>query len=387
MTQVNNKNIDNASGQVVRLDIQNTLKAVTTNNFGSRNDAGTILPCEFLADSTTNKLLIRKSSGGDQANPNPTSGTAATFFSVGDLDQDNLGLLPKAGGTMTGQLLGDDGSFSGSPAFSFNNDTDTGMYRSGANTIGFSTGGTARVSISNAGLDMSNGLPIRFQDSSGAPFVALKSPSSVSSNVTFTLPGSIVDGGFLKTDASGNLSFSTISTAASDLTGSTLASGVTASSLTSVGTLTALTVSGNSTLSALTVNGDSKLTTIKDTSGGNPSTPQELEKGRAKAWVYFNFNANPGVDQAISNSDLISSYNISSVVDNGARDFTINFSFSFDTAAYIATTMTVGNRTTSGYFISGSGTTSQQEHVTKDSYRIFGPNNDPRLGVVFHGDV
>ena len=36
MTQVDNKNIDNASGQVVRLDIQNTLKAVTTNNFGPR---------------------------------------------------------------------------------------------------------------------------------------------------------------------------------------------------------------------------------------------------------------------------------------------------------------------------------------------------------------
>ena len=37
---------------------------------------------------------------------------------------------------------------------------------------------------------MSNGLPIRFQDSSGAPYVALKAPSSVSSNVTFTLPAS-----------------------------------------------------------------------------------------------------------------------------------------------------------------------------------------------------
>ena len=37
MAQVGNKNIDNASGQVVRLDIQNTLAAVATNNFGARN--------------------------------------------------------------------------------------------------------------------------------------------------------------------------------------------------------------------------------------------------------------------------------------------------------------------------------------------------------------
>ena len=75
MSQVGNKNIDNASGQVVRLDMQNTVQAVATNNFGQRNDAGTILPCEFLADDTTNKLLIRQSTGGDQANPNPSSGT------------------------------------------------------------------------------------------------------------------------------------------------------------------------------------------------------------------------------------------------------------------------------------------------------------------------
>ena len=207
MAQVGNKNIDNASGQVVRLDIQNTLAAVATNNFGARNSGGTILPCEFLADDTTNKLLIRKSSGGDQANPNPSSGTAAVFFEVGNLDEDNLGLMKKSGAAMTGQLLADDGSGAGSPAYAFDTDTDTGMFRSGANTIGFSTSGTTRVSISDAGLDVVNGLPIRLQDSSGAPFVSLQSPSSLSGNVALTLPSSITNGGFLQTDGSGNLSF------------------------------------------------------------------------------------------------------------------------------------------------------------------------------------
>ena len=211
MAQAANKNIDNASGQVVRLDIQNTIKAVATHNFGARNDAGTILPCEFLADDTTNKLLIRKSSGGDQANPNPTSGTAADFFPVGNLDEDNLGLLPKAGGTMTGPLLVDDASGAGAPAIAFDGDADTGIFRVGSNTIGFATAGVERVEISDAGLDMSNGLPIRFQDSSGAPFVALKSPASVSSNVTFTLPGADGSNGqMLQTNGSGALSFTTV---------------------------------------------------------------------------------------------------------------------------------------------------------------------------------
>ena len=111
---------------------------------------------------------------------------------------------------MTGQLLGDDGSGASTPAYAFDNDSDTGMFRSGANTIGFATSGTARVSVSDAGLDVVNGLPIRLQDSSGSPFVSLKSPSSLSGNIALTLPSSITNGGFLQTDGSGNLSFSIV---------------------------------------------------------------------------------------------------------------------------------------------------------------------------------
>ena len=138
--QVVNKNIDNASGQVVRLDIQNTVKAVATHNFGSRNNAGTILPCEFLADSDTNKLLIRKSSGGDQANPNPTSGTAADFFEIGDLDTANLGLLPKTGGTLTGVLQLPTGSVS-APALTVG-DSGTGLFKPSSNVLAVTADGT-----------------------------------------------------------------------------------------------------------------------------------------------------------------------------------------------------------------------------------------------------
>ena len=206
MAQVGNKNIDNASGQVVRLDIQNTLAAVASNNFGAKASAGEVQPAEFVADSSTTpkKLLIRSTSGNSAA-------ASATFFEVGNLDEANLGLLLKSGGTMTGQLLADDASGASSPALSFDGDTDTGMFRSGANIIGFSTSGTTRVSISDAGLDMTNALPIRFQDSSGAPFVALKAPTSVSNNVTFTLPGADgTNGQMLQTNGSGALSFTTV---------------------------------------------------------------------------------------------------------------------------------------------------------------------------------
>jgi len=194
MAQVSDFNVANASGASVRSDINAILEAIKTCNSGG-SDPSNAEQFMFYGDTAdNNNLKIRNAANN-------------SFTTIGSVDEANLGLLPRAGGTMTGQLLGDDGSAAGSPAYAFDGDTDTGMFRSGANTIGFSTAGTARVSISNSGLDMTNALPIRFQDSSGAPFVSLKSPSALSGNVDLTLPSSIVSGGFMQTDGSGNLSF------------------------------------------------------------------------------------------------------------------------------------------------------------------------------------
>ena len=198
MSQVSDFNVANASGLSVRNDINAILEAIKTCNSGG-SDPSNAEQFMFYGDTAdNNNLKIRNAANN-------------SFTTIGSVDEANLGLLPRAGGSMTGQLLGDDGSGSSSPAYAFDNDTDTGMFRSGSNTIGFATAGTTRVSISNAGLDMTNALPIRFQDSSGAPFVALKAPTSVSSNVTFTLPAADGSAGeFLKTDGSGNLSFSIV---------------------------------------------------------------------------------------------------------------------------------------------------------------------------------
>ena len=62
---------------------------------------------------------------------------------------DGAGLCSSYGGYGT-----IDGS-AGSPSFRFNNDADTGMYRTGANGLGFSTGGTNRMSLSDNGLAIS----------------------------------------------------------------------------------------------------------------------------------------------------------------------------------------------------------------------------------------
>ena len=197
MSQVSDYNIANASGASVRSDLNAVFDAIKTLNSGGSDPSNTEAFMPYVDTADNNNLKIRNSSNNG-------------FTTVGPVDTANLGLLPVAGGTMTGQLLADDGSGASSPAYAFDNDTDTGMFRNAANSIQFATAGTARLTISDTGLNVINGLPIRFQDSSGAPFVSLQSPSALSGNVALTLPSSITNGGFLQTDGSGNLSFSII---------------------------------------------------------------------------------------------------------------------------------------------------------------------------------
>ena len=207
--QRGDKNIANASGQVVREDMEDTLKATAANNFGPLSGAGTILPAEFVADNSTNpkRLLIRATSGGDQALQ--TDSNAATFYEVGKLDQANLGLLLKSGGIMTGQLLGDDGSLNGSPAYSFKDDTDTGMFRNTANTLGFSTAAVERAIIDANGLTLRARGDLRLGDSDSSHYIGIQAPATVSSNITFTAPVDGTNGQVLQTNGSGVLSFAT----------------------------------------------------------------------------------------------------------------------------------------------------------------------------------
>ena len=76
------------------------------------------MPYVDTADS--NNLKIRNASNNG-------------FTTIGSINETNLGLLLKSGGTMTGNILGHDGSGASSPAYAFDGDTDTGMFRSASN--------------------------------------------------------------------------------------------------------------------------------------------------------------------------------------------------------------------------------------------------------------
>lgn len=198
MSQVNGYSVPDASGQVVRLDIEATLKAIATCNSGPNDTALASYDEKFMlfGNTTSNKLHIH-------------DGTS--FKEIGDITQDNLGLLLKSGGTLTGALLVDDSATHSAPAISFDGDSDTGFYRDAANTIGISTAGVERMIIDEHGITLRSQKDIRFGDSDSSNYIALQSPATVSSNVTFSLPAADgSNGDVLKTNGSGALSFEAI---------------------------------------------------------------------------------------------------------------------------------------------------------------------------------
>ena len=100
MAAVTNYNIENNSGQNVRIDLNNVFAAIQSNNSNGSDlaDSQCVAGMWFLR-SDTNILKIRNSSNG--------------FTEVGSINSANLGLLPKSGGTMTGTLTTVDVAFQG----------------------------------------------------------------------------------------------------------------------------------------------------------------------------------------------------------------------------------------------------------------------------------
>jgi len=178
MADVTNYTIENASGANVRTDLNNVFAAIQSSNSKSSDLATSqcVAGMHFL-NTTTNILKIRNSSNNG-------------FTEIGNINQPNLGLLSKSGGTMAGPLLIDNSNSASSPAFSFEGDEDLGLFRKSANIMGFSSSGTEQMTFDANGITLNNQNEIRFSEASsnGTHFVTIKAPSSVTSNRTLTLP-------------------------------------------------------------------------------------------------------------------------------------------------------------------------------------------------------
>ncbi len=199
MADVTNYTIENASGANVRTDLNNVLAAIQSNNSKSTDlvTSQCVAGMTFL-NTTTNILKVRNSSNNG-------------FTNIGNINSDNLGLLPRAGGTMTGQFLADDSNSASAPAISFDTDTDLGLFRKSANIMGFASAGTEQMIFNANGITLNNQNELRFLEptTAGSQYVGFKAPDTLASNVVWKLPNAdtSVAGYALISDGSGNLSW------------------------------------------------------------------------------------------------------------------------------------------------------------------------------------
>ena len=197
MADVTNYTIENASGANVRIDLNNVFAAIQSNNSKSSDLAASqcVAGMTFL-NTTSNILKVRNSSNNG-------------FTEIGSINSDNLGLLPRAGGTMTGVLKIDDSNSASTPALSFDTDPDTGLFRKAANKIGLSTGGAEQMFFDSDGITLQLQNNLRFADADSSHYIGLSAPGTISSSFTLTLPATDtpVAGYALVSNGSGTLSW------------------------------------------------------------------------------------------------------------------------------------------------------------------------------------
>ena len=129
--------ISNGTGAAVRSDLNSALAAIVSQN-SNASEPATMYAYQWWADTTTGLLKIRNAAN-------------SAWVTIGTLASANLGLLPLAGGTMTGVLAVTAGT-AALPGIAVSGDPNTGIYSPGADQIGIATGGTGRVFVSSAGL-------------------------------------------------------------------------------------------------------------------------------------------------------------------------------------------------------------------------------------------
>ena len=84
-----------------------------------------------------------------------------------------------------------------------------------------------------------------------------------------------------------------------------------------------------------------KTSNIQDTSGNNNSTPQEINRGRAKAWINFD-----GTAATIGTGR--NHYNCGAVTDHGNGDYTVTFSTNMPNTNYVPLVTPIARHNASG---------------------------------------
>tara|TARA_B100000424_G_C22907074_1_gene482499 strand:- start:460 stop:1266 length:807 start_codon:yes stop_codon:yes gene_type:complete len=196
--------VDNGTGLQVRTKLQQVIDALRSLQSGSGDPTVGLGAYQLHIDEVSNteqKLKIR-----NKANDG--------FTEIGDVAQTNLGMLLKAGGTMTGALALSAGTVS-APSLN-QGDAGTGLYKKGTNQLGLVANQAEIAFLDQDGLTINNQKEIRFSEPTSAAtggsvqYVGIKAPSTLGANLTLTLPNSnpaVAGYALISTDTSGTLSW------------------------------------------------------------------------------------------------------------------------------------------------------------------------------------
>ena len=128
-----------------------------------------------------------------------------------------------------------------------------------------------------------------------------------------------------------------------------------------------------------------KVTNIQDTSGGNSSTTEQISQGIAKAWVNFNGESSTAV--------IRNSFNVSSITDHAAADYTVNFTNAMSNANYCVSGAVADTASGQGYryLAVGSGYFSDFSKTVngvrvQSAYIYDNKYQSAQIYVVIHGD-
>ena len=123
-----------------------------------------------------------------------------------------------------------------------------------------------------------------------------------------------------------------------------------------------------------------KVNTIQNTSAAHSSTPEQIAKGRAKAWLKF--------DASASSSFILDSFNISSVSNPSSGVFQVNFTTAFANANYAVAACVSGNPSSNRgiALVEDTATTSSCRINTFSTSENINKENTDENSVVFFGD-
>ncbi len=124
----------NQARSLMRTDINNAIAAVISNSSGASSPINPIA-FQFWVDTTNNLLKIRNAANN-------------AWITLGAPSLSGLGLLPLAGGDMTGAILAAVGSV-GAVGIGWAGDPDSGLYWVSGNVWRFASGGVAYFEINN----------------------------------------------------------------------------------------------------------------------------------------------------------------------------------------------------------------------------------------------